>query len=553
MLRLRRLTLALGLALAPFATHLALMAAPAAADAGQMPIIEDDAQMLSNPVATVARFRVLGASIVRIDLEWSAIAPKPTARKQPSFDASDSAAYPAASWERFDGVVRAATAAGLGVDLVLSGGSPLWADTNQNIPLGYDPRYAWYPSASKYGQFVTAAAKRYSGTYVPAGSSTPLPRVSFWTLWNEPNFGTDLGPQAIDGSTVPVAPALYRGLVDAGWRSLQATGHAKDTIVIGEITARGKAGPPSRGAPQGFPGNFAQTKPLQFVRDLYCVDTNILPLRGSAARALGCPTNAAGSRTFRNAHPALFSAGGFGFHPYGGNTSPPTDPSSDPDFATFKNLPHVISELDAMQRAYGARTRFPMYNDEYGYLTAPPQSPPAVSPTTAAYYINWFEYLSWKNPRVVSYMQYPFQDPPPIKGQPYAGYSSGLLTYKGVQKPAYYSYRLPLYLPVTTARSGGQRLEIWGGVRPAFFATQDTSTQQTATLQFQAHSRGQFTTLTTVKITSPQGYFDIRQAFPSSGTLRLTWAYPTGALDPNFPSWAQGVTVTSRTVRITVR
>ena len=53
------------------------------------------------------------------------------------------------------------------------------------------------------------------GQSVP-GDPNDLPRVSFWELWNEPNFGIDLAPQAINGSTVPAAPAMYRGLLDAG-------------------------------------------------------------------------------------------------------------------------------------------------------------------------------------------------------------------------------------------------------------------------------------------------------------------------------------------------
>ena len=62
--------------------------------------------------------------------------------------------------------------------------------------------------------------------YRAAGSSPPLPRVDFWGIWNEPNYGQDLAPQAI-GSSVELSPNLYRGLLDAGYTSLKATGHGE--------------------------------------------------------------------------------------------------------------------------------------------------------------------------------------------------------------------------------------------------------------------------------------------------------------------------------------
>ena len=52
--------------------------------------------------------------------------------------------------------------------------------------------------------------------------------------------------------------------------------------------------------------------------------------------------------------------------------------------------------LDRLNRAYGSRTQFPIWNTEYGYWTNPPEAAARISPATAAYYINWAEYLSWK-------------------------------------------------------------------------------------------------------------------------------------------------------------
>jgi hypothetical protein len=370
--------------------------------------------------------------------------------------------------------------------------------------------------------------------------------VNFWVIWNEPNFGEDLAPQAINGSTVSVAPSMYRYLVDRAWTALQQTGHGKDTILIGGLSARGLSGPVTHSHPQGLPGNFAQTKPLQFIRTLYCVDSNFHQLRGAAAAHRGCPTTAAGSRQFRAQNPALFQASAFSHHPYPLNMPPTQDGSNDPDYVSFPHLPNLEHELDRLQRIYGSGTRFAIYNDEYGYITHPPNPGNAVSPSTGAYYINWAEYLSWRSARIKSTMQYLLYDP---SDNTVGAFASALLTARGAKKPGYFAYRLPLYLPYTSTRRG-QSLEVWGGVRPSYYASLDTGKQQVAQIQFQRGSRGPFTTIKRVTITDPRGYFDVQVKFPASGTVRLTWTYPVG--DSLFPSYASGVAVHSRSVQITV-
>ncbi len=132
-----------------------------------------------------------------------------------------------------------------------------------------------------------------------------------------------------------------------------------------------------------------------------------------------------------------------------------------------------------------------------------------------------------------------------------AGFASGLFATNGNPKPAYNTYRLALYLPFTSTRPG-RRLEVWGDVRPAFFAGRDTHATQFVQIQFKAHSRGPFKTLgSPVPVTNPQGYIDVHVKFPSSGTLRLTWTYPK--VDPNFMASAAGATVLSRYVQIKIQ
>ena len=548
------------MSVAAVAAGLALLPLPARALAqtGQLGMFQDDAQMLTAPGPTLETMRELGAGVVRVTLAWNTVAP---ARRPSGFNAVVPADYPAANWSIYDQIVRDAHADGIAVDFSLNGPAPLWATGGgQPSPGGYGE---WKPSASAFGQFVEAVATRYSGSYDPTtdtiahGDPNDLPRVSFWELWNEPNFGMDLAPQAIKGSTVPASAPAYRSLLDAGWRGLGLTGHGRDAIVIGNLDARGSNGPPRPGQPQGLPGNFGATKPLQFVRTLYCVSPSDQELRGAAAAAVGCPTSAAGSRRFRSAHPALFRASGFADHPYPVNLPPTNASSNDPDYVEFSELPRLASLLDRLQRTYGSGTRFPIYNDEYGYITNPPNNSPShfVSPATAASYINWAEYLSWRNSRIASTMQYLLYDPNPRNAPEFGGFASGLIFYGGARKPGYDAYRLPLFLPVTSTRSG-RSLEVWGCVRPAHFARLDAGgAPQQAQIQFQRGSSGAFTTLRTVTITSARGYFDLHMSFPGSGTVRLAWSYPPNdpLLTPSLITPGDVDTVYSRAVKVTVK
>jgi hypothetical protein len=515
-----------------------LPAVPALASGQQLSVFEDDGQLQSNPEVTLATLRSLGVGVIRVSVPWGRVAP---ASRPASFQPSDPG-DPHYNWAIFDRIDRAAQANGITADFTLDTPAPAWS-LARGVPPGSGSHGQWKPNATEFGAFVRAVGARYSGHFTPAGDSSPLPRISFWAIWNEPNFGQDLGPQATKGSSVLYAPVMYRTLLDDAWSSLRVTGHSLDTIVIGSLAARGTRSRPSKGIPDGRPGNFGTTKPLQFVRALYCVDSRNRPLTGSAAAAESCPTTASASKQFRAAHPALFSATGFAVHPYPVNRPPTQLDSRDPDYAQLPDLPHVTGVLDAVQRTYRSHTRYPIYITEFGYITSPPnRSNDYPSPATAAYWINWSEYLMWRNPRVATSMQFLLEDPNPRVSVPeFGGFADGLEFYGGKPKPAYNAYRMPLYLPSTRTRRG-RNLEVWGAIRPAHFAQLDTHASQRVQIQFQRGSRGTFTTIKTVTITNARGYFDVKVTFAASGAVRLGWSSP-----------AQTSTLYSRTEKVTVR
>ena len=240
----------------------------------------------------------------------------------------------------------------MGVDMALEAPAPLWA-IGAGLPPGTSSGFvgSWEPSAKEYGLFVKAVGMRYDGHYTPPGQTAPLPAVRFWSIWNEPNYGAQLAPQAVDNSTVEVSPLLYRELLDAAWTALGQTGHADDKILIGEIAPRGET-------TGDQPGNFSGMVPLRFIRALYCVDASLHPLQGTAATLRGCPATAAGSKAFPSQHPGLFHATGFAFHPYPqGQVTPNTPTPNEPDYADLPKLPEPPG--DARRSAGGVRVEHP--------------------------------------------------------------------------------------------------------------------------------------------------------------------------------------------------
>jgi hypothetical protein len=473
-------------------------------------------QLTSAPISTLNQLHALGVDRVHVYMSWSAIAPDPTSSTRPGFDATNPADYPAGGWAAFDTIVRGLAARHMGIDLALAGPPPIWAEGPGGSK--YDHKQNDYePSPVDYGQWVQAVATRYSGHYTPPGAKSPLPRVNFWSIWNEPNLGIYLAPEATGhDSAVEVAPRLYRGLVDAAWTALHEAGHGSDTILIGEMAPAGSTF-------GGAPGVFGDMPPLRFLRALYCVNSDYQELRGTAATELGCPATASDSAAFARQNPGLFKASGFADHPYPQGLPPDQGSPGEPDYTELAEIPKLERVLDQVNHLYGSSTRLPIWSTEFGYVTDPPNTAGGSVPVkTAAYYLNWSEYITWENPRIKSYDQYLINDGPTANG-----FTTGLKSATGVPKVTLAAYRMPLYLPVSSTTKG-QPLVVWGQVRPAPEVASQTHHAQTVQVQFRAGTSGTFKTVQRVRLTNPNGYFEIHQTFPSTGQVRLQWAYPSG-------------------------
>ncbi len=502
-------------------------AAAAVARGGLESMFQDDRELIYSSTPTVTHsldlLRSLGVDRLRLTILWAAIAPSPQAvSAPPGFDGADPAAYPAAAWAPYDRVLRLARARGIGVDFDVTAPGPRWAMRARPPSQAAREADHYAPSPVDFGAFVRALGRRYGGGYRPPGASRPLPRVGFWSIWNEPNQPGWLAPQTSSAGGRPVITAarLDRSLIDAATAALRATGHGADTILIGEL------------APEGDPrpGIVRPVAPLPFLRALYCVDAAARPLAGAPAQALGCPADGARA-AFVAAHPGLFAATGFAHHPYAFLLAPAVS-MADPDFAPLADLGRLEQALDAIFAADGVNRRLPIYLTEYGYETNPPNPYRGVPPATQAAYLDEGAYLAWRDPRVRSLSQFLLRDSPPDRAyrrgsvRYWSTFQTGLEYLDGNPKPALDDYRVAIFTPLSTF-ARGSAVTVWGMLRAARNAT-----RQSARIQWRGRGATQrWKTLAVARTADRSGVLTVAVRPPRAGLLRIAWTAPGGRVE----------------------
>jgi hypothetical protein len=513
---------------------------------GPESIFQDDDHLLYADTPTVAQtltvLKGLGVNRIRLTIEWAYLAPNPTATRAPAgFDAAKPAAY--SKWSRYDRIVEMAKARGIGVDFNVTAPGPLWA--MRRPPPGALRSGAtaavYEPSPRAFGQFVRALGTRYSGSYVPPGARRALPRVNYWSIWNEPNQPAWLAPQwrTAGHRQVPAAPQLYRALVDASVRSLVATGHtfSTDTILVGETAPEGAVIPVKGTNPQRYvsaTGADDAMAPMVFLRALYCVNAGYRRLTGTGAAALGCPQKGTAA-AYAAENLGLFQATGFSHHPYYFFFAPSVG-SPVANFVPLANLGRLERGLDRSFATYGVNRKIPIYLTEYGYQTNPPDPTQPVTAAEQAQYLSEADYMAWRDPRVRAMTQFLLYDAGPDTQYPpgsrnyWSTFQTGLIYGPGTpldgrSKPAFKAYALPIWIPHPHP-SGGSKLLIWGMLRLAH-----KRTSQRAEIQFRPAHRRDFQTIATVTVPTSAiyGYFTDRIPPPGPGAIRIALRSDTGA------------------------
>ncbi len=456
---MKRLTLILAMLCAAVA-----IGAPAAhASSTMVTVMQDDALLYRLDGASRERaldeFQALGADVVKVQVYWREVAP--AGRRKPSgFAAADPASY---SWGTYDAVVAGIVARGMQPLLSIGNTAPDWATAKVTRRKGI-----YKPSAKEFKLFAEAIGTRYSGSY--AG----LPRVDLWSVWNEPNLYSWLSPQRSDG--VPASPSIYRNLYLAAHGGLKATGHGSDTILLGELMPLGADEP-------------NKITPVEFLRELACLDSRYRPYKGKTAKRHGCPKKLGRIPTSGIAH-----------HPY--NRFHGIDNAARTGESTIRSLSRITQTVDKIARRGKLPGRLPLWITEYGFQTNPPdrlQNPVKRVPG----YMDESEYIAFRNSRVRSYAQYTLIDEPMT-----AVWQAGLRFRNGKAKPGIYdAFRMPTFV----RPRGVTKAEVWGGLR--------TAPGVTATIESR-EGRGKYAAVGTARLNSA-GYF--RKTFRVRNSTKRTY------------------------------
>jgi Cellulase (glycosyl hydrolase family 5) len=308
--------------------------------------LQDDAVFLNRSYydrdRALVQAQQMGVTWLRVLVEWSRVpGAQPDERSAP--------AGPKYDWAAYDGLIDAAAAHGIRVQLDLSGPAPAWAtgDHKQGIVR---------PDAGKFGDFALAAAKHFKG------------RVRRYSVWNEPNYVSWLAPQSKE-------PNLYRALYTHAYDAIKQRDPGAQ-VLIGET------------AP--YAEKDRAMAPLEFLRKVACRSQIYAPVRQCAP----------------------LHADGYAHHPYE-FANPPQAPYPGADNVTVGSLGRLTSALDRLAQAKALTTPdgkpLDVYLTEFGYFAT---GPVAVPPSKRADYLKTAFGIAARNPRVKEMLQYILIAPP---------------------------------------------------------------------------------------------------------------------------------------------
>ena len=344
--------------------------------------IYDDSEVFGHPSRAFPALKALHAQVLRANLRWGG-APLSVATKRPENGADPD--DPAYNWGPFDEMVKRAADAGVKV-LATIVGTPGWAN-------GGKPRYIPPKNANDLRAFATAAAKRYSGDFTPAGREDPLPAIRLWLAWNEPNNPVFIRPQwKKKGKRYVVASAaIYAKLCNAVWAGIHSTRIRGEKVACGATAPRGN--------------NQARS------------------IRPSVT-----PTVFLSALKKAGAHFDVYA-----HHPYysGPSETPTTPPKPRGSGAvTMGNIGDLLAQL---KRLYGGKH---VWITEYGYQTKPPDRIYGVSYAKQAKYMAQAVAIVRKNPRIDMLIWFLLRDDRRVA----QGWQSGLITSGGKRKPAFATF-----------------------------------------------------------------------------------------------------------------
>ena len=466
-------------------------APPASADQAQESVFMDDNLLLyrgpERATATLRELKDLGVDRVRVTLHWHHFAPNALKARRPAGELH----YGPTVFDNHDHLLREARALGIEVLVNVSGSAPLWATGKYR---GRHLNGEYKPDPVEFGRFVEMLGRRYDGRQRDENQGERrLPRIDTWSIWNEPNLGSRIQPQWERGK--PASPRIYRRLVRSALAALRRSGHEHDTVLLGETAPRGR----------DEKTRTISMRPGLFLRELFCLDRDLLPLTG-------CDDFETNGR---------FEVSGYAHHPYS-ITSPPGVPHPNEDDITLADRDRLTRILDAAAGMSRIPPALPLWYTEYGYQTLPPDPIRGVEPADHARWLVQAERLTFLDERVAAHTQFQLLDDPPrpqfkrTDRRYWGTYQSGLKYADGRRKPAYDAYRLGLDAPAQVAP--GLPLRLWGFARAA-----PNGQSHSVQLELREPSSGAWLPVgDPIRVLHARGYFEV--SVPArTGDWRFTW------------------------------
>lgn len=319
---------------------------------------------------------------------------------------------PAYAWGKTDAAVRDARARGFRIMFTVLD-APDWAE-GSNRPENGVPSGTWKPNPKALGAFGEALARRYSGTFKPAASETPLPAVSYFEAWNEPNLSVYLTPQYRGDRTV--GAAHYRKMAN-GFHAGVKRGNGSAKVVVGATAPFGEDGP-----------NAERTRPLIFMREVLCLSGRTAKLRADRCR-----------------QPARFDI--YSHHPIGIYGGPRDSSTSPDDVSAAIDMDRVVRTLRFAERhrTIATRGRHPVWATEFFWQSNPPEDSQWAFPVrTQSRWVQEAFYLLWKN-QVSTGIYFQLVDDP-FQGVFDPGLQAGLILEDGTPKPSFQAFRFPFVM-----------------------------------------------------------------------------------------------------------
>jgi Glycosyl hydrolase catalytic core len=357
--------------------------------------INDEAFTLyGDPATAFATLKALRTQVLRVNLYWGGT--KWAVAKSRPADATDPG-DPAYDWSLYDRLVLYATQNNIKVVFSILF-TPGWAN-------GGKAKNVAPKNFKDLQNFAYAAAERYSGLWTPPKwqqdpnnptTALPLPKVTRWTAWNEPNNPIWLTPQYKRvGKAWRVESAFqYAKICNAIYNGIHTPGLA----LPGEQVACGVTGPKGNDAPTT---TRPSVDPLTFL---------------TAAHKYGMKK---------------FDV--YAHHPYPdvGTTDPPAFvPTGNRKRRVQLGNIGLLTQL--ISKYYGPKH---LWITEYGYQTNPPDKTFGVSYSKQALYMKQAFAIARKNPRIDMMLWFLIRDERAV-----GNWQSGLETASGTKKPAWNAF-----------------------------------------------------------------------------------------------------------------